>query len=208
MRKKIISVIMMTLFILTSLPIFVSAGIEDLTDPQITDEEGDAFGYIDIDSVWFYENEETPDFLYVSMKINEPSELIFQQTFATFWYYKDIRYSVSLHLAFSVKEWYKFRVGEEKESDRREEHTKINGSYDLDTGIITWFVPKDDIGSPTAGDLLTNTWSNAFRRVGFIGRIGFTRHVIDAIIVQVLGNNMWDYAPERGEYGLDYEIQY
>lgn len=206
MNKRIISVFIIMLMISISLQIPVSAGTKE--DPEIEDEEGDAFGYIDIDSAWFYEDEENPDLLYVSMKINEPSEITFQQTFAAFWNYKDVRYSVSLHLGFSVKEWYKFRVGELEESDRRTDHSRINGSYDLDSGIITWIVPKEDIGNPDADDLLTNTWSNAFRRVGFIGRIGFTRHVIDAIILQVLGNNMWDYAPERGNYGRDYEIQY
>jgi len=206
--KKTISIILL-LFLLTS-SISLSGAITSNPphDPQITDSAGDAFGYIDIDSVWFYEEEETPEYLYVSMKINDPSETRFQQTFAAFWNYKGIRYSVSLHLAFSVKEWYKFRVGEHKESDRRAEHFRINGSYDLDTGIITWKVSKDDIGNPNAGDILTNTWSNAFRRVGILGRMGFTRHFIDAIILQVLGNSMWDYAPERGQYGSDYEIQY
>ena len=206
MNKRILSVFIIMLMISITLPVSIYAGSKE--DPEIEDEKGDAFGYIDIDSVWFYEDEENPDLLCVYMKINEPSEITFQQTFAAFWNYKGIRYSVSLHLAFSVKEWYKFRVGEYKEPDRGADHSKINGSYDLDSGIITWIVPKEDIGNPNAGDLLTNTWSNAFRRLGIIGRIGFTRHVIDAIILQVLGNNMWDYAPERGNYGRDYVMKY
>jgi hypothetical protein len=55
---------------------------------------------------------------------------------------------------------------------------------------------------------LTGTWSNAFRRLGFLGRIGFTRTYLDLIILLVFGNNMWDYAPNIGEYGLEYVIQY
>jgi hypothetical protein len=84
----------------------------------------------------------------------------------------------------------------------------VNGTYNFETGIITWKIPKNIIGAPQAGDVLTNTWSNAFRRLGFIGRIGFTRTALDIIILLAFGNNMWDYAPEKGEHGLDYIIQY
>ena len=84
----------------------------------------------------------------------------------------------------------------------------VDGDYDFDTGIITWKIPKKNIGNPGKDDVLTSTWSNAFRRLGFIGRIGFTRHVLDALILRIYGHNMWDYAPERGEYGKNYIIQY
>jgi len=58
------------------------------------------------------------------------------------------------------------------------------------------------------GDILKDTWSNAFRRLGVIGRIGFTRHVLDKIILNVFGNNMWDYAPAEESYGENYIIKY
>lgn len=197
----------MTLLFLASLSQVVSTGIkEHLSDPQITDAEGDAFGYIDIDSVWFYENEETPDFLYVAMKINEPSEFTFQQTFACFWTYDDVRYSVALHLGFDVFEWQMYDAGKYEKRDQNLQD--VNGSYNFDSGVITWIVPKEYVGNPQQGDILTNTWSNAFRRLGVIGRVGFTRIILDSLILQLFGNNMWDYAPERGEYGLTYTIQY
>ena len=204
MKIKIIGIFIVMLMILIPFSMSASAGSEE--DPEIEDETGDAFGYIDIVSVWYYEKEETPDFLYVSMKINEPSESKFQQTFAAFWTFKNVQYSVSLHLGFSFKNWSKYGTGFYR--GRSYINNKIDGIYDYDTGIITWAIPKDFVGNPQQGDVLTDTWSNAFRRLGFIGRIGLTRHVLNAIILQVFGNYMWDYAPERGEYGRDYVIQY
>ena len=204
MKKRLISIFIIMLMMSIPLSMSISAGSEE--DPEIEDIAGDAFGYIDIISGWFFEKEENPDYLYVSMKINEPSEPKFQQTFAAIWTFKNVQYSVSLHLGFSFKNWSSYGTGFYR--GRYYVNNEIDGIYDYDTGIITWSIPKDFIGSPQQGDVLDDTWSNAFRRLGFIGRIGLTRHVLDAIILQVFGNNMWDYAPERGEYGRDYVILY
>jgi hypothetical protein len=183
----------------TILPMTAFAG--DPENPEITDTTGDAFGYIDIDSVWFFEKAETPQFLFVSMKINEPSKFIPQQTFAAFWKYNNIEYSCGLGVGFSFDDWKQFDVVIYNDNDV--EIINANGTYNLETGIITCEIPKAIIGNPQTGDVLTDTWSNAFRRLGFIGRIGFTRTVLDTIILLVFGNNIWDYAPERGEHGLD-----
>ena len=72
---------------------------------------------------------------------------------------------------------------------------------------ITWEVPKEFIGEPGEDDVLTNTWSNVFRRLGFIGRIGLTRVILDNFIFRFFGNSMWDHAPDS-DYGMDYTIQY
>lgn len=204
MRKKIVGIFVCMLLITTILPITAMAGDEE--NPEITDLTGDAFGYIDINSVWFFENEETPEFLYVSEKINGPKEFVPQQTFAVFWTHNNIEYSCGLGVGFRFVEWERFDVVIYHDNDV--EIIEVNGTYNLDTGIITCEIPKAIIGNPQTGDVLTGTWSNAFRRLGFIGRIGFTRTVLDLIILLVFGNNMWDYAPGRGEYGLDYVIQY
>ena len=205
MKKKLIGIFISMLFFTTILPL-TSSVIADEPDPQITDDIGDAFGYIDIDSIWFFEQEETPEFLYVSMKIDEPSFTTFQQTFAVFWKHNNIRYCCSLHLGFSLDEWESYNAG--KYQKRDQDMNNISGDYNFETGIITWSIPKERIGNPEKGDILDNTWSNAFRRLGFIGRIGFTRYVLDAIILRIFGNNMWDYAPERGNYGEQYIIRY
>ncbi len=204
MHKKIVPILVSILFIFTTISITVFAGPEE--DPEIEDEIGDAFGYIDIESVWFYEKSDEPDVLYVCMKINNASYTTFQQTFAVFWEYKNVKYAVSLHLGFSIKNWSHYASGVKGKRDYIND--PIEGDYDFDTGIITWRIPKNNIGNPVKNDLLTGTWSNAFRRLGLIGRIGFTRYGLDALILRLFGNYMWDYAPERGGYGKNYIIQY
>jgi len=204
MSKKIITILVSMLFIFTTISITVLAGSEE--DPEIEDEIGDAFGYIDIESVWFYEKSEEPDVIYICMKINNASYTTFQQTFAVFWEYKNVKYAVSLHLGFSIKNWSHYSSGVKGKRDYIND--PIEGDYDFDTGIITWRIPKENIGNPVKDDLLTGTWSNAFRRLGFIGRIGFTRYILDALILRLFGNYLWDYAPERGDYGNNYIIQY
>ncbi len=196
----------MLCFILISIMFSSIVYAIDKENPEIEDETGDAFGYIDIESVWFYEKQEEPNILYICMKIFNSSETRFQQTFAVFWSYKNIKYAISLHLGFSFDEWTKYNCGIYRRKDLG--YTRINGSYDFDNGIITWTVPKSLIGNPKEGEILTDTWSNAFRRLGFIGRIGFTRYILDAIILRIYGNNMWDYAPEKGTFGRDYIIKY
>ncbi|MDG6219189.1 MAG: hypothetical protein QCI00_07090, partial [Candidatus Thermoplasmatota archaeon] len=156
--KKLSTLFVCMLMIVTILPSTAMAGDEE--NPEITDDTGDAFGYIDIVSIWFYEQQETPEFLYVSMKINEPSEFKFQQTFAVFWRYNSIRYACSLHMGFSLTQWKHFTAG--KDDNKEVEHIDINGTYHVDSGIITWIIPKVYIGDPQHGDVLTNTWSNAF----------------------------------------------
>ena len=203
MKKKILGLFVCMLLVTTILPITVMAGDEQ--HPEIRDNAGDAFGYIDINSVWFFENKETPEFLYVSEKINGPREYVPQQTFAVIWTYKNIEYACVLGAGFSVNRWLNFDV---TIGPHDNEIINVNGTYNFETGIITWKIPKSIIGNPQTGDVLTGTWSNAFRRLGFIGRIGFTRNILDMIIFFVFGNNMWDYAPDAPGYGLDYIIQY
>jgi hypothetical protein len=206
MKRKLIGIYIVFIFISTSMStMFVLA---DEPEPQITDPTGDAFGYIDIVDILFFEKQETPEFLYVSMKINEPSFSTFQQTFAVFWKYDKVQYSCGLHLGFRPKDWEAYNAGKYERGKRNQDLQDIEGDYDFEDGVITWTIPKELIGSPSKGDVLYDTWSNAFRRLGFIGRIGFTRIILDKIILDVFGNNMWDYAPAEGSYGDNYTIQY
>jgi len=209
MKKKIISILICTLFITS---INTIAG--NMNEPEITDVAGDAFGYLDIDSVWFYEEEDNPDFLFVAMKINEPSYYKFQQTFAVFWKYQDKQYSCGLHLGFSLGEkWEQYGAGKyiNRASGGGPDyvHNISDCTYSIDNGIITWKISKDIIGNPEKDDILTETWSNAFRRLGFLGRIGFSRPILDTFVYRIFGNSLWDHAPDNyGEYGRDYMIKY
>ena len=59
MQKKII-VFLISLMVISINSIIVFAGTNN--DPEIIDdEENDVFEYIDIDSAWFYEDEEQPE---------------------------------------------------------------------------------------------------------------------------------------------------
>jgi hypothetical protein len=140
---------MMILLLLLTSPITLSGvTVSNPTeDSQITDASGDAFGYLDIVSILFYEKEETPDFLYVQMNIDNPSELKFQQTFAVFWKHKGTQYSCGLFVGFSVTERKKFDVGLYEFERDQQDQVRINGSYNYETGAITWKIPKDIIGA-------------------------------------------------------------
>lgn len=212
MKKRIWNIIYCML--ITTMIFSVTGQAGDEENPEITDAEGDAFGYLDINSVWFYEEEVNPGYLFVSMKINEPSNNKFQQTFAVFWKYENKQYACSLHLGFGFGDfWEKYGAGKYiyRESGGGSDyvHNISDCTYSVDNGIIAWKISKDIIGNPQKDDLLFDTWSNAFRRLGFLGRIGFSRPILDSIIFRLLGNSLWDFAPDNyDEYGLDYIIQY
>ncbi len=163
-------------------------------------------------SIWFFEKSEEPNYLFVSMKINEPKLYKIQQTFAVFWEYNGIEYGCGLFIGLYILGWELWDAGEYINSapGGGPNYFEIDkGTYDKTTGIITWKIPKEIIGKPTPGDVITKTWSNAFQRYGFLGLIGLTRPIIDMLAKIVFGNSLWDYAPNRSdEFGLDYIIQY
>jgi hypothetical protein len=210
MRKKIVVVIIFMLLTTTILPITAIAGDEE--NPEISDTMGDAFGNIDINSVWFSEKTEEPNYLFVCMKINEPNLNKIQQTFAVFWEYEGIIYGCGMFIGLYIIGWESWSAGEYINSapgGGPNYYGIDKGTYDKSTGIITYKIPKDIIGDPRPGDVLTKTWSNAFQRYGFLGLIGFSRPIIDLLVNLIFGNSLWDYAPDTAnEYGLDYIIQY
>lgn len=210
MRKKIVGMIIFMLLTIAILPVTVNAGDEE--NPEITDEIGDAFGNIDINSVWFWEKSEDPDYLFVCMKINEPRLNKIQQTFAVFWEYNTEIYACGMFIGLHFLGYEFWDAGayiNNAPGGGPEYHVIDEGTYNTSTGIITWRIPKEIIGDPNPGDVLTKTWSNAFQRYGFLGLIGFSRPLIDYLAKIVFGNYLWDFAPEHtDEYGLDYVIQY
>jgi hypothetical protein len=208
MRRKIVGIFVCMLLTTTLLPITVMAGDEQ--NPEITDNTGDAFGNIDINSVWFWEKTEEPNYLFICMKINQPNQNKIQQTFGIGWEYNDIVYGCSLYIGLHIIGWEMWAAGEYINSapGGGPNYQSIDkGTYDKSTGIITWKIPKEIIGNPSPGDVLTKTNSIAFQRFGFLGLIGFSRPIIDIVVNRVFGNSLWDNAPDTG-YGKDYVIQY
>ncbi len=207
--KKIIGIFIFILLTTTVLPMTAMAGDEE--NPEISDYMGDAFGNIDINSVWFSEKSDESNYLFVHMKINNPQQNKIQQTFAVFWEYNGIQYACGFFIGLHIIGLELWTAGEynNKAPGGGSNYIEIDeGTYDKSTGIITWKIPKEIIGEPTPGDVLTKTWSNAFQRYGLIGLFGFTRPIIDALISMVFGKSLWDYAPNLDKYGLDYIIQY
>lgn len=209
MRKNVVVIIVM-LSSLLMLPFAALAGDEE--NPEITDSSGDSFGNIDINSIWFWEKSDDPDFLFVCMKINKPNLYKIQQTFAVFWEYEETIYACGMFIGLHILGWEIWDAGAYINSapgGGPNYYPIDKGTYDTSTGIITWKIPKEIIGDPKPGDVLTKTWSNAFQRLGFLGLIGLTRPLIDQIAKIVFGNSLWDYAPnEDNVYGLDYIIKY
>jgi len=210
MRRKIVGIFVCMLLTTTILPMTAIAGDEE--HPEIKDTRGDAFGNIDINSTWFSEKTEEPNYLFICMKINQPNQNKIQQTFAVGWEYNGIEYGCSLYISLHIIGWEGWAAGEYINSapgGGPNYHSIDKGTYDKSTGIITWKIPKEIIGNPGPSDVLTKTQSTAFQRFGFLGLIGFSRPIIDLIAKRVFGNSLWDYAPDNtSEYGLDYIIQY
>ena len=209
-RKKIIGILIVMLLITTILPLTVIAGDEE--HPEITDAVGDAFGNIDINSAWFSEKAEEPNYLFVCMKIDKPSLNRIQQTFAVFWEYNGIEYSCGHFILVNILGLENWDAGEYVNSAPHggPNYLEIEkGTYDQSTGIMTFKIPKEIIGDPQPGDVLTKTHATAFHRPGFLGLIGFSRPMIEVFTELIFGNSLWDNAPDRSdEYGLDYIIQY
>jgi len=207
--KKTFGIIICILLTTSVLPLTAIAGDEE--NPEITDEMEDAFGNIDIKSVWFSEKLEEPSYLFVHMKINNMRLNKIQQTFAVFWEYNGIQYACGLFIGLHILGWELWDAGEyiNRAPGGGPNYIEIDkGIYDLSTDIITWKIPKEIIGDPKPEDVLTKTWSNAFQRYGLLGLMGFTRPIIDVLFNLLFGNSLWDYAPNNEDYGLDYIIQY
>jgi hypothetical protein len=73
---------------------------------KLKTQRGDAFSNIDINSVWFFEKAETPQFLFISMKINKPVLYKIQQTFTVQWEYNGLIYGCG-HFILSTSLDYK-----------------------------------------------------------------------------------------------------
>ena len=211
MVKKVFPIVILMLFSTLALPI--NATIQENNNVEIIDDIGDAFGYLDVEKVTFYEKESDPDFLFVSMDIHDPSKIKFQQTFGVFWTYDEVQYACGLGVGFGLgKYWMMFDAGEynNRAPDGGPGFVSIDGTYAISDGSITWSIPKDIIGYPQQGDVLSQTWANAFRRLGFLGRLGFSRPLLNTIVYMLFDNHLVDMVPNGApeEVGDNYVIQY
>ena len=206
MHKKIIPILVSMLFIFTSFSITVFAGSEE--DPEIEDEvDSNVVDYLDIISAWFYEESNQPDYLFVCLKVKQIEENEFKQKLTVHWEYQGIECAAGVAIGFE-ESVYHFSAGWGHGFWFQEHYQKIEGSIDEEKGIITFKIPKEYIKDPQEGDVLTNTYALTFVRIGFLGKIGFDRHLLSSIISLFVRGGLTDAAPDSVRYGRDYIIQY
>jgi len=197
MKQKSFSLFVCIMLIATILPISTTVFAGNVINPEIVDDVGDTdLVFLDIESAWFYENPSEPDYLYTSLKINDLKEN-FNAVFSIRWTFNGVVYVAGLD-TFSYKSS-EFRGGLRQRATfwQWKSMSRCDGTFDHSTNIITWKIPKNSIGNPQQGDVLTNTECSAVA--------GFPL----SLIYLFMGVKDRDFAPdEHGTYGQNYVIQY
>ncbi len=195
MKKKNTGFLMCMLLTITILPLTTLAG--DPENPEIKDELDDTYlPSLDIESAWFYEKSDEPEYLYTALKVKSIN-LKANAVLSIRWSYDGKEY-VSGFDTYIFQEDV-FRSGDPKRATywQWKNMPECEGIADQTTNIITWKVLKSNIGNPEKGDVLTHTRAAAVPG-GFSSIINF-----------FTSQDFRDFAPnEQYEYGLDYVIQY
>lgn len=166
MRNKIPSLVILTLLILASFSMIVSGGSEN--DPEIRDPMLDVrlFGFFplplqnyvkhaDIISVWFYEDSNDPDYLFVSLKLRELRKNTdsLEAIYLVNWGHNDNIWEAVIKIhptgIYGTPQVCRY-YGHDDYSD----FCIVDCSLNVDDNIITWQIPKDKIGDPKVGDNL------------------------------------------------------
>ena len=215
MKGKILGMFVSTLLITTILSITAIAGDEQ--DPEIVDETDDLFGmfatspkilnfftklkifnmesfdFMDITSAWFYENPDNPDYLYTAIKLKNLDFINQRTIYAMHWVFEEKNYAVGVHV-ISNGEILGFFTGETFGIfNRYGPYHDANGSFSLNNDIVRFEIPKNFIGNPEPGDILTKTdaWTGL-------------RFIFEPLTIPLGGEAAKDWAG----YGKDYSIQY
>lgn len=205
MTKKIISFSFCLLLITMILPTCVIAGDEQ--NPEIEDiSENDVFPYLDILSAWFFEKEDEPGYLYISMKLTQINGYRLKQHLTVHWEHNGVECAAAMFIGYG-EPWFLFEAGYGHGWWFQEHYVNISGEYNMSTGIFTCKIPKEIINNPQKDDVLTNTYALTFQRFGFIGRLGFDRIFLPFMIYTIFHKDIHDVGPDEG-YGKDYNIQY
>lgn len=182
------------------LPMERTTEIYFVDDPEITDGIGDvfgllsyifpqeAFGFLDIVAAWFYENPDEPDYLSVTIKLNDLDFQSWHTIYSMQWMYNGVAQGVSVH-AREKGAVASFFV------TNGDDRYAIEGSLDAENDIVTFQIPKNMIGDPKPGDVLTNPVTLTSLR------LGKRDHLLFMILIGELAK---DYAGN----GKNYIIQY
>jgi hypothetical protein len=195
MKKKIIVIFTIMMFLTTT---FTMNGIAiSKEEYEITDIIGDTdLGLLDIESAWFYENQDEPEYLFTALKIKDLKES-FNAIFSIRWMYNNEEYVSGLDTFFYREKVFRCGLPQRASYLQWKNMPECEGNFDVDAGIITWKILKTNIGNPVKGDELIQTRANAVPGFPVSFLYFFT------------GRDYRDFAPDNiGEYGLNYIIKY
>ena len=197
MKRKISGIFICTLLIITILPITGTVLAGDEENPEIVDGTGDTnLDFLDIESAWFYEKADEPDYLFTVLKIMDLKET-FNAVFSIRWTYNGVVYVSGLETFFFRDKEFRSGLRQRATYWQWKNMPECIGVLDQNNYIITWKILKSNIGNPHKNDVLTNTESSAVA--------GFPL----SFIYFFTGNDYRDFAPDAiNEYGKDYVIKY
>jgi hypothetical protein len=171
MKNKLISLLIIMLMIAIPLSSVASAGSEQ--NPEIKDVPMDVklFGFfsglpqylfkqIDIVSAWFTEENNEPDYLFISLKVRDLKDTSdpFEALYSVTWIYNDEPYQTLLKIhSDGIYNGYNI-------IDPNNHLHSCEGIFDIEASIITWKIPKDKIGDPPIGSQLISTSAYALLR--------------------------------------------
>jgi hypothetical protein len=202
MRRNRVSIVVCVVVVSSILPLTT---IGDGNDPEITDNINDVFGRfqflppnmlapIDIESAWFYEEQNEPEYLFTALKLKELEYRTIRAIYSIHWEYNGIEYASGIHTHTNGAYQVNFVSPRYTTDD-------ITARFDETSDIITWKIPKSSIGNPTQGDILTKTYAWTAMRCRFEPLTLFCGS----------GELVKDAAPfleAVEDYGNDYIIQY
>jgi hypothetical protein len=169
MRNKIIGIFVCMLLITTILPMTAMAGGEQ--NPEIKDKTGDMFKHVDIVSVWFHEDDNNPDYLYVSFKVRgllDRTQML-EAIYFVDWNFQGNTYGADAHVfptGVSPFTAGKLIVTGHGPSDYAS-YVLCKSIFDVYHSIMTWIIPKTAIGNPHKGDVLTDPFAMTDLRFPF-----------------------------------------
>jgi hypothetical protein len=191
---------------------------DDEENPEIEDVSGDARSYLDIEKAWFFENPDEPAMLYTVIQLAKPNSIAPKQHLTIHWKMNGEVYWTMCGVGYGGDEqiFYSSGIGYDRWYNRATVYD-IEGEFnDNNERLVICFVPKEYIGNPQPGDVLTDTECQCFQRFGLWGRMGFAPKLrislfrnLGLTFLQVI-----DSAPDNDlsdnikEYGEDYIIKY
>jgi len=189
MINKVVLVLFVTLLMTITFSVSVAAGDEE--NPEIKDNPRDTyFRSTDIRAVWFHEDPNEPEYLFISMKL---SSLLFKWNIE-----RGIAWECNGTLYYCYHRIFFFESKMHRENWQlyvfpQTSSTPVPGTYDIFSKIITWKIDKTLIGNPEPGETLSDTRS--FAALESAKEMGASKILFP------------DYAPDEG-FGKEYTIQF